>query len=89
MANRLVLSDDEWYFIFPILATHQHIYVGSEQALRGFMSAVLWGLRNGGQWRTLPAEYGKWNSIFKRFFPLVPESVWANLHRACIDQPDL
>jgi transposase len=59
MANRLVLSDDEWRCIFPILAMHQHVYVGSEQALRSFMTSVLWVLRNGGQRRTLPAEYGK------------------------------
>jgi hypothetical protein len=40
MANRLVLSDDEWRYIFPILAKHQHVYVGSEQALRSFMTSA-------------------------------------------------
>jgi transposase len=89
MASRLVLNDDEWAFIFPILVMHKSVYVGTEPALHCFMTAVLWILRNGGQWRTLPAEYGKWNSIFKRFSRWCRKGVWADLHRKCIDQPDL
>lgn len=31
-----------------------------------FLNAILYMAENGGKWRSLPKEYGNWNSIYKR-----------------------
>jgi transposase len=89
MANRLVLTDEEWRILFPILVNHKYVYAGTEAQCRGFMDAVLWVLRSGAQWRLLPKTHGNWNSVFKRFSRWCRRGVWSDLHRACIEHPDL
>jgi transposase len=32
-----------------------------------FVEAVLWIVRTGCPWRDLPSEFGRWNTVFKRF----------------------
>jgi transposase len=34
---------------------------------RLFFEAMLWIARTGSPWRDLPAEFGNWNTVFKRF----------------------
>jgi len=89
MANRLEISDEEWRVIYPILIAHRQVRIVSEDKCRAFLVAVLWVLRSGAQWRLLPAEYGQWNSVFKRFSRWCRHGVWGALHTGCIHLPDL
>ena len=77
--NRINLSDDEWAHILPQLKKLPEIYIGQPEASRQFISACLWILRSGAQWRVLPSMFGKWNSIFKRFSRWCAKGVWDKL----------
>jgi len=83
------VSDEEWLRISEKLKTIDGIYVGADQACRRFIDAVLWILRVGGQWRSLPAERGCWNSVFKRFNRWSLLGVWSGLHEWLAQAADL
>ena len=64
---KVKLTDDEWQKILPVLKSCPEIRLGAGRDCRRFLDAVLWITRSGSQWRLLPKQYGKWNSVFKRF----------------------
>ncbi len=70
------LKDEEWSRISEALPGKIGDPGRSSADNRKFVEAVLWVGRNGARWRALPAEYGKWNSVFQRFQRWSKKGVW-------------
>jgi transposase len=55
---------------------------------RMFVEGVLWIVRTGSPWRDLPAAFGEWNSVFRRFSRWSQKGVWQRIFEALSDDPD-
>ena len=56
---------------------------------RLFVEAVPWSVRTGSPWRDLPEEFGKCNTVFKRFRDWVKADIWQKRFDAVSGQPDM
>lgn len=87
MAKRYELTDSQWARIASILPGK----VGDPGRTAGdnrlFVDGVLWVLRSGAHWHDLPARYGKWKSLHKRFSRWAKAGVWERVFEALIRDP--
>ena len=78
-----------WSKIFSFLQTQKNIYMKTEIKCKKFLEAVFWMARTGAQWRELPEEYGKWNSVFSRFNAWSRKQIWDQILEFCSQDRDL
>ena len=67
MGERIGVSDDEWAVIGPLLPSERGRGCRPAGDNRPYFEGMVWMARTGAQWRHLPDEYGKWNSVFRRY----------------------
>lgn len=87
--ERATISDREWMLICPELLKLPKVKIGNLDKCRKFVGAVLWVLRGGVEWRMLPPEQGKWNSVFKRYSRWCAHGAWDLLLKSFSQQADL
>ena len=85
---RTVLSDAQWDQIKGLVPGKESDRGVTGRDNRLFVEGVLWVARTGAPWRDLPAEFGNWNSVWKRFWRWSKAGVWESLFKALADDPD-
>lgn len=70
------LRDDQWEAIKDSLPGKAGDRGCRGDDNRSFIRAIMWISRTGAPWRALPAEYGKWSTVHKRFMRWAKAGVW-------------
>ena len=76
LGERIGLSDEAWELIGPLLPPEHGRGCRPAGDNRPFFEGMMWMARTGSQWRQLPDEYGKWNSVFRRYRRWVESGVF-------------
>jgi transposase len=64
---RGALSDEAWSLVAPLFPVRIGGRGRPTKPPRLMLDAVLWVTRTGAPWRDLPAEFGKWQTVYHYF----------------------
>lgn len=82
MVKRYELTDAQWRRIEGFVPGKAGDPGRTGADNRRFVNAVLWVLRSGAHWHDLPARYGKWKTVHKRFTRWAEAGVWERIFAA-------
>lgn len=83
------LMKNQWDIICDSLPGKQGDRGRSGEDNRRFVESVIWVGRNGGRWRSLPSEYGKWATAHKRFKRWSDQGVWQMIFNTLAKDADM
>jgi transposase len=88
MGHRHAISDESWERIERLLPGRPGDSGWTANDNRLFVDAVLYVAKTGIPWRDLPARFGHWDTVYKRFNRWCQKGTWQRVFEALRD-PDL
>lgn len=79
--DKYYINDTDWQTIYGHLQCLKGIRIAKAQGTRRFIEGVYFMMRTGAQWRELPAQYGKWRSVHKRYESWCRKDIWNQILR--------
>jgi putative transposase len=79
------MTEAQWTLLLPLLPARKWRAGGPGRPpydLRCVLNGILYLLKTGCQWRMLPREFGKWNTVYSYFKRWRETGVWAHLMEA-------
>ena len=70
------LSDAEWAFFEPFLVETGPKRGRPPKDHRRVLDGIFWIARTGAPWRDLPADFGKWASVYRQFLRWSRAGLW-------------
>lgn len=86
--ERYKLREDQWDRIKNYLPGKKEDAGCTALDNRRFIEAVMWISKTGAPWRDLPAEYGKWSNVHKRFSRWSQKGVWQAIFNTLASDAD-
>ncbi len=70
------LTDAQWEKLRPLLPPQKPRIGRPANDHRTVINGILWILRTGSPWRSLPERYGSWKTVSSRFYRWQQAGVW-------------
>jgi hypothetical protein len=81
------LTDTEWDLVRPLLPPQRPPAGRPRHDHRTLLSGILWVVRTRSSWRDLPQEFGKWETVYKRYRLWQDTGLWRRLLAVLGDDP--
>jgi transposase len=82
------LTDTQWERLRPLLPPQKPRTGRPAKDHRSILDGILWILRTGSPWRSLPERYGSWKTVSGRFYRWQKAGVWDRILTALQRQAD-
>ena len=80
------MTEEDWTFALEVFDAAQSSRGEPGRDDRKFLEAILYFTVHNISWRALPAEFGKWNSVWKRFWRLSRSGVFETFFQLLAEQ---
>ncbi len=82
------LTDVQWERLCPLLPPQKARTGRPAKDHRTVLNGILWILRTGSPWRSLPERYGSWKTVSSRFYRWQKAGVWDRILSSLQRQAD-
>jgi putative transposase len=80
------LTDEQYELIKPLLERKSNVGRPTKIDLRAILNALFYKARTGCQWRMLPKEYPKWQTVRYYFDKWQEEGLWYEINQVLVAQ---